>query len=360
MTGPIYIIAEAGVNHNGNRDIAFQLVDEAVKAQADAIKFQTFKAENLVTRSAEKAEYQRQTTSSEESQFEMLKQLELPYEWHKELREYCEKSGIDFLSTAFDNDSLDFLVNEMDLKTLKLPSGEITNGPFLLAHAQTGCDLIISTGMSTMAEVRDALSVVAYGLLNTQTDSNPSAEDFEKAFNSDEGQRLLRGKVTLLHCTTEYPAPLEDINLNAMVSMHEQFGIPVGYSDHSEGITVPVAASSLGAVLIEKHFTLDKTLPGPDHKASLEPSELTDMVQAIRVVEKIMGDGVKAPKSSELGNRDIARKSLVAASPLHAGEIYTVEMLTVKRPGTGISPMKYWDMLGQEVKQDIAADEVIK
>jgi len=360
MTEPVYIIAEAGVNHNGNRDMAFQLVDAAVKAQVDAIKFQTFKAKNLVTRSAEKAEYQRQTTSSEESQFEMLKQLELPHEWHKELSEYCKESGIDFLSTAFDNYSLDFLVNEMGLKTLKLPSGEITNGPFLLAHAQTCCDLIISTGISTMAEVRDALSVVAYGLLNPKSNVKPSAEEFENAFNSNEGQRLLMKKVTLLHCTTQYPTPFKDINLNAMVSMRKHFGIPVGYSDHSEGIIVPIAAASLGATLIEKHFTLDKSLPGPDHKASLEPSELTDMVQAIRSVEDIMGDGVKAPKSSELRNRDIVRKSLVAARSLHEGETFTADMLAIKRPGNGISPMKYWDMLGQQVTQDIAADEVIK
>jgi len=360
MTEPVYIIAEAGVNHNGNRDMAFQLVDAAVDAQADAIKFQTFKAENLVTRNAEKADYQRQTTSSEESQFEMLKQLELPHEWHKELSEYCKNSGIEFLSTAFDMESLVFLVNKMLLKTLKIPSGEITNGPFLLAHAQTGCDLIISTGMSTMTEVREALSVVAYGMLNSQSSLKPSARDIDKAFNSDEGRHLLREKITLLHCTTEYPAPLEDINLTAMVAMYEEFGVPVGYSDHSEGITVPVAAASLGAVLIEKHFTLDKTLPGPDHKASLEPNELTDMVQAIRVVEKILGDGIKAPKPSELGNRDIARKSLVAARDLHAGQIYNADMLTVKRPGTGISPMKYWDLLGTAVDEDMPADEVIK
>ena len=359
MTEPVYIIAEAGVNHNGNRDMAFQLVDAAVEAQADAIKFQTFKAENLVTRNAEKADYQRQTTSSEESQFEMLKQLELPHEWHKELSEYCKNSGIEFLSTAFDMESLDFLVNTMLLKTLKIPSGEITNGPFLLAHAQTGCDLIISTGMSTMTEVREALSVVAYGILNTQANIIPSSEDFENAFNSEEGQDLLKRKVTLLHCTTEYPAPLEDINLNAMVSMHDEFGILVGYSDHSEGITVPVAAASLGAVLIEKHFTLDKTLPGPDHKASLEPNELADMVQAIRAVEKIMGNGVKTPKISELGNRDIARKSLVATRKVYEGEIIRPDMLAIKRPGSGISPMKYWDMLGKPLVRNYEKDEEI-
>ena len=359
MTEPVYIIAEAGVNHNGNRDMAFQLVDAAVQAQADAIKFQTFKAENLVTRNAEKADYQRQTTSSEESQFEMLKQLELPHEWHKELSEYCKNSGIEFLSTAFDMESLDFLVNTMLLKTLKIPSGEITNGPFLLAHAQTGCDLIISTGMSTMTEVREALSVVAYGMLNSQSSLKPSARDIDKAFNSDEGQHLLREKITLLHCTTEYPAPLEDINLNAMVSMHDEFGILVGYSDHSEGITVPVAAASLGAVLIEKHFTLDKTLPGPDHKASLEPNELADMVQAIRAVEKIMGNGVKTPKISELGNRDIARKSLVATRKVYEGEIIRPDMLAIKRPGSGISPMKYWDMLGKPLVRNYEKDEEI-
>lgn len=360
MTIKVYIIAEAGVNHNGNRDMAFQLVDAAVKANADAIKFQTFKAENLVTRSAEKAEYQLKTTSSHQSQLEMLKQLELPYEWHKELRMYCKKFGIDFLSTAFDNGSLDFLVNKLGLRKLKLPSGEITNGPFLLAHARTGCDLIISTGMSTMAEVKDALSVVAYGFLNAESNIKPFSEDFENAFNSDEGQRLLREKVTLLHCTTEYPTPFEDVNLNAMVSMHEQFGIPVGYSDHSEGITVPVAGASLGAVMIEKHFTLDKNLPGPDHKASLNPDELAAMVQAIRVVEKIMGDGIKKPRPSEIKNRTVARKYLVASRTLRAGETYVEGMLAIKRSGAGISPMRYWDMLGQKVLRDISEDEVIK
>lgn len=360
MSKHVYIIAEAGVNHNGHRDMAFQLVDEAVSAKCDAIKFQTFKAENLVTQNAAKAEYQRRITPSEESQFGMLKRLTLSHEWHWELKEYCSNLGIEFLSSAFDLESLDFLVNKMALTTLKIPSGEITNGPFLLAHAQTGCDLIVSTGMSTMAEVKEALSVIAFGMLNRQSSLNPSTAEFSDAFYSEEGQHLLKEHVTLLHCTTEYPAPFEDINLNAMLAMQKEFGVPVGYSDHSEGITVPVAAASLGAVLIEKHLTLDKTLPGPDHQASLEPNELADMVRGIRVVEKIMGDGIKTPKSSELGNRDIARKSIVASRDLHAGEIYNADMLTVKRPGTGISPMKYWDLIGKTVAKNIPADELIK
>lgn len=361
MIAPIFIIAEAGVNHNGERDLAFQLVDAAVEAGADAIKFQTFKAENLVTKSAAKADYQRQNTTADESQFEMLKRLELPLSLHHELIEYCGHKGIEFLSTAFDAESLTFIVDVLGLSTLKIPSGEITNGPFLLAHARSSCDLILSTGMSTLDEVETALGALAFGLLHDQESNvSPSTEAFHSAYTSEEGQKLLRQKVILLHCTTEYPAPLQDINLNAMVTMRDSLGMRIGYSDHSEGITVPIVAATLGALLIEKHFTLDKSLPGPDHKASLEPLELKAMVTAIRAVEQIMGDGIKAPKPSELGNRLIARKSLVAARDLSAGEKYTEDMLVIKRPGTGISAMEYWDILGTEVGKNISADEVIE
>lgn len=360
MIDMVFIIAEAGVNHNGDRQLAFQLVDAAVEAGADAVKFQTFKTENLVTRSAGKAAYQLQNSDVDDTQFAMLKQLELPNDIHFELVAYCNKNGIDFLSTAFDIDSLNFLVDDLGLETLKIPSGEITNGPFLLAHAQTRNELIISTGMSTLDEVEEALNVIAFGLVHGATHSiQPSRAEFQQAYNSSEGQQLLQEKVTLLHCTTGYPAPPSDINLRAMQTLRSAFGLKVGYSDHSEGIAVPVAATALGASLIEKHFTLDKTLPGPDHKASLDPDELREMVASIRAVGKSMGNGLKKPMPSELGNRDIARKSLVAAVDIRKGDMFTVENLQIKRPGTGRSPMDYWGVLGEESQQDYKPDEII-
>ena len=357
---PVYVIAEAGVNHNGNKEMALQLVDAASVAGADAVKFQTFKAEKLVTKSAVKAVYQKQTTDSEESQFAMLKRLELAHETHRELIDYCKEKEIEFLSTAFDFESLDFLVNVLGLKTLKIPSGEITNGPLLLAHAQTGCDLILSTGMATLGEVEEALGALAFGLLN-DVDSTiiPSRAAFQETYCSDAGQQVLKEKLTVLHCTTEYPAPLQEINLNAMITMRDAFRLKFGYSDHSEGITVPIAAAAMGATLIEKHFTLDRTLPGPDHKASLEPDELTTMVSAIRTIEQIMGNGIKGPMPSELKNRPIARKSLVASHTIQAGEAFTHENMTVKRPGTGVSPMDYWDLIGKTTLVTVEEDEVI-
>lgn len=358
----IYIIAEAGVNHNGDEQKAFKLVDAAVKAGADAVKFQTFKAENVVTQSASKADYQKKSSEIDESQLSMLKRLELTHEMHFELIDYCNKAGITFLSTAFDLESLDFLSNKLGLTTLKIPSGEITNGPLLLAHALLGCDLIVSTGMATLGEIEDALGVVAFGLIESAGASavvQPSREAFQQAYFSSVGQQLLKEKVTLLHCTTEYPAPVQDINLKAMLSMRDVFGLSTGYSDHSEGIAVPIAAAAHGAVLIEKHFTLDKTLPGPDHKASLEPDELSDMVAAIRVVEQVMGSGLKGPMASELGNRVVARKSLVAARSIKKGEILSENNINVKRPGIGISPMEYWGVVGENAKRDYVKDEAI-
>ncbi len=355
---PVYIIAEAGVNHNGSREMAFDLVDAAVQAGADAVKFQTFKAENLVTKSAQKASYQKLTTDGDESQFSMLKRLELTYEMHHELVGYCQDKGIDFLSTAFDSESLNFLAKDIGLKRLKIPSGEITNGPLLLEYALTGCDLILSTGMATLGEVEDALGVLAFGFLNANsTQIDPSGMAFQKAFLSEEGRRLLKEKVTLLHCTTEYPAPMNEINLNAMLTMHNVFGLKVGYSDHSEGISVPTAATALGATLIEKHFTLDRLLPGPDHRASLEPDELKLMVNAIRSVEVALGNGTKEPTPSELKNREIVRKSLVAAQEINEGETFTEENLVIKRPGNGISPMNYWDSLGGTATKHLHPDQ---
>ncbi len=355
-----YVIAEAGVNHNGDPKLAFQLVDAAVEAGADAIKFQTFKADKLVTASAIKADYQQHTTKADESQLAMLKRLELGQDVHRDLYAYCSENGIEFLSSAFDLDSLNFLANELGLNTLKIPSGEITNGPSLLAHARTGCNLIISSGMAMLNEVEQALGVIAFGMVH---DSNsvipPSSAGFMEAYRSSQGQQRLRERVRVLHCTTEYPAPLEDINLRAMQTMRSAFGLDIGYSDHSEGITVPIAAVALGACMIEKHLTLDKTMSGPDHMASLEPTELKAMVEGVRAVELALGDGRKVPMPSELGNRDIARKSLVAAAEIRKGEVFTEENLTIKRPGTGRSPMEFWDMLGEKSKANYRADEVV-
>ena len=361
-TSTPFIIAEAGVNHNGNRDLAFQMVDVAIEANANAIKFQTFNAKDMVIQNAPKADYQKQTTDSKESQFKMLERLELSHKDHKELTAYCKKKGIPFLSTAFDFKSLDFLSKDLGLKTLKIASGEITNGPLLLAHARTGCDLILSTGMATLGEVEEALGVIAFGLKHNENPSiapAPSRRTFQEAYSSREGQQLLQEKVTLLQCTTAYPAPLEDINLKAMLTLRRKFGLKTGYSDHSRGITVPIAATALGATLIEKHFTLSKTLPGPDHQASLDPSELKEMVKAIREVEQIMGDGLKRPMPSELKNREMARKSLFATQKIQQGDTFTENHLAIKRPGTGRSPMDYWDIIGTQNHRPIETDEAL-
>lgn len=357
---PVYIIAEAGVNHNGDERRAFQLVDVAAQAGADAIKFQTFRTENMVTKNAYKANYQLQATDIDETQFAMLKKLELPYDVHFGLTAYCEAKGLDFLSTAFDMESLDFLVDDIGLNTLKIPSGEITNGPFLLAHSQTQKNLILSTGMSTLDEIEEALAIVAFGLLSgTAPAARPSRPVFQQAYNSPQGQQLLQQKVTLLHCTTEYPAPPADINLSAMRTLHHAFGLKVGYSDHSEGISIAVAATALGARVIEKHLTVDKILPGPDHRTSLEPDEFGQMVDSIRTVEKAMGDGLKVPKPSETANRNIARKSLVAGNNIRKGDAFSEKNLAIKRPGTGRSPMDYWDLLGTESPRNYFPDEII-
>jgi len=352
---PVYIIAEAGVNHNGNDDLAFKLVDVAVEAGADAVKFQTFKADRVVTKKAVKANYQKQTTDSTESQFDMLKKLELSHEMHHKLVAYCNNKGIEFLSTAFDEESLNFLVEDLGLKTLKIPSGEITNGPLLLAYARTRCDLILSTGMATLGEIEDALSVLAFGLSNDTTSSiSPSRAAFQTVFCSNEGQKKLKEKVIILHCTTEYPTPLDEINLNALSTIHNAFRVKTGYSDHSKGISVSIAAVALGAVIIEKHFTLDKTLPGPDHQASLDPGELKDMVIAIRGIERAMGDGVKRVMPSELKNKTIARRSMIVNESIKKGEILTKENISIVRPGGGRSPMEYWDTIDKIQLSDLS------
>jgi len=339
------IIAEAGVNHNGSEQLAFELVDAAVAAGVDIVKFQTFKASKLVTAGAKQADYQVKNTQKVESQLSMLSRLELSYEFHHELVEYCNKKGIEFLSTAFDEESLAFLVDDLGLKKLKVPSGELTNAPLVLQHAQTGCDLIVSTGMATLAEVESALGVIAFGYL-APVGVFPTVDAFQAAYFSEEGQSLLKQKVTVLHCTTEYPAPMNDINLKAMDTLGAAFNLKVGYSDHSAGIEIPIAAVARGALLIEKHFTLDKNMEGPDHKASLEPNELKAMTSAIRNVELAIGDGVKGPRPSEIKNKAIARKSLIAARDIKQGELFCASNLQVKRPGNGLSPYSYWDLLG--------------
>jgi N,N'-diacetyllegionaminate synthase len=328
------IIAEAGVNHNGSTDLAFKLIDTAKAAGADIVKFQTFKATEMVSESAEKAAYQQTTTDVRETQFEMIKKLELSRAAHLELMCYCDEVGIEFLSAPFDVASID-LLHELGVKRFKIPSGEITNYLYLKAMAEYNKLVIMSTGMSTMNEILEALNVMT---------SNGTEER----------------NITVLHCNTEYPTPFEDVNLKAMESMQEKFGLPIGYSDHTRGIEVPIAAVALGATIIEKHFTLDRTLPGPDHKASLEPDELTDMVKAIRHIEQALGDGIKQPSPSEKKNQPVARKSIVASKEIQRGERFTLENITTKRPGDGISPMRIEEFLKLFATQDYKRDEQIE
>lgn len=357
-TQKIYIIAEAGVNHNGSLNKAKEMVRVAAAADADAIKFQTFKAAHLVSQSAPKAAYQLQATNEEESQYEMLEKLELTIEMHQELMRECKKYKIEFLSTPFDSDSLQLLVGQCGLHTIKIPSGEITNAPFLLEIAKTDQAVILSTGMSTLGEIETALGILAFGYLDVE--EKPSLEAFQRRFVSDAGQAILRQKVTLLHCTTEYPAPYDEVNLKCMDTLLNAFQLPVGYSDHTKGITISLAAAARGACVIEKHFTLDKTLPGPDHKASLEPDELNDMIAGIRNIERAMGNGMKVPLASELKNLEIARKSLVAAIPIEKGSAFSEKNLTAKRPGNGISPLRYWEMLNRMATVNYHRDDQVK
>jgi N,N'-diacetyllegionaminate synthase len=329
----VFIIAEAGVNHNGDVKTAKKMIDAAFKAGADAVKFQTFVPEDLVSKKAPKAEYQKSTTDVGESQLEMLKRLSLNADAHKELIKYCKKRGIQFLSTPFDMNSID-LLKGLGLETFKIPSGEITNLPYLKKIGSLKKKIIMSTGMTDMREVGRAIKILI--------EAGTSKED-----------------ITLLHCNTEYPTPLEDVNLLAMVSMKKKFGVKAGYSDHTLGIEIPVAAVALGAEVIEKHFTLDRNAEGPDHRASLEPEELEAMVAAIRNTEKAIGDGVKKPSSSETKNMVIARKSIVAFRVIKKGDVFTEKNITVKRPGTGISPMKWYSILGKRAKRDFKPDEMI-
>ncbi|MGI6493211.1 MAG: N-acetylneuraminate synthase [Pelotomaculum sp.] len=354
-----YIIAEAGVNHNGSLSMAKQLVNIAAEAGADAVKFQTFRTEELVSKTAPKAAYQQQTTSKFESQYAMLKKLELTEADHNELVSYCADKNIDFLSTPFDAPSVDLLADILGIRRIKISSGEITNAPLLLKIASTQKEVILSTGMSTLGEIERALEVLAFGYI-CNDEQTPSVEAFRQAYLCATGQEILQEKVTLLHCTTEYPAPFKEVNLRAMDTLQQAFGLPVGYSDHTPGIAVPIAAVARGAVMIEKHFTLDRNLPGPDHKASLEPEELKQMVQSIRQVEQALGTNRKMPTVSELANRTTARKSLVALKEIKCGEEYTVDNLGAKRPGNGLSPFYYWKMLGRRAARDYQIDELVE
>lgn len=329
----VFVIAEAGVNHNGSLKRAKEMVIKAREAGADAIKFQTFKSEKLVSTFAEKAAYQIENTgSADESQLEMVKHLELSFDDFRELQAFSKEIGIQFLSTPFDLESIDFL-NQLEMPFWKLPSGEVTNYPYLVKIAQTHKEIVMSTGMCTLDEIGEALDVLR---------ANGA------------------GKIALLHCNTEYPTPMEDVNLKAMETLKKTFDTPVGYSDHTKGIEVPIAAVAMGAVMIEKHFTLDRNMEGPDHKASLDPYELKAMVKAIRNIEKAIGTGDKKPTPSEIKNIEIVRKSIVANCEIHKGEIFSIENITTKRPGTGISPMKWSKVIGKKAVRNFHKDELIE
>lgn len=333
MSPKVTIIAEAGVNHNGNFELARKMIFKAKESGADYVKFQTAVPELVMAASAPKAEYQLTTTGKEESQLEMAKAIHLPLKAYAELKTICDQAGIRFLSTPFDLVSID-LLHSIGMDLWKIPSGEITNYPYLKKIAALGQPVILSTGMSTLDEIAAAVDLLTAGGIKPE-------------------------ELTLLHCTTEYPAPYADINLRAMQQMKERFGLPVGYSDHSEGITIPIAATALGAVMIEKHFTLDKNMVGPDHKASLEPDELTEMVKAIRITEVALGNGAKVPADSEIKNKPIARKSIVAALSIKKGEPFTEKNLTTKRPGSGLSPMMWPELMGKTASRNFEPDELI-
>ncbi|TAL04683.1 MAG: N-acetylneuraminate synthase [Rhodospirillaceae bacterium] len=353
-----FIIAEAGVNHNGSREQALALVDAAARAGADAVKFQTFRSELLTTARAPKAAYQARNTGEGGNQLAMLKALELSVADHEALVVACRARGIEFMSTPFEPESARFLVETLNVARLKVASGEITNGPLLLQLARSHKPIVLSTGMATLQEVREALGVIAFGYV-APPDAAPNPKAFRDALKSPSGKAALGDKVTVLHCTSEYPAPPESINLHAMTTLAKTFGLPVGLSDHSEGIAVSVAAVGLGAVMIEKHFTLDKALPGPDHKASLTPAELTALVAAVRVAEQALGDPKKQPTASELSTRRVARKSLVAMKAITAGEPFTSENLGIKRPGNGVAPMELWSYLGRHSPRAYEIDDLI-
>ena len=333
MTDRVLIIAEAGVNHNGSIQLAKKLIDKAVFSGADAVKFQTFKATNVVSKNAPKADYQKQTTNLRESQFDMIKRLELDERAHQELIAYCKEANIMFLSTPFDLDSVD-LLNELGLQIFKIPSGEITNLPYLRRIGSLCKEVILSTGMSDLKEIGEAIKI----LTNAGT---------------------LKENITVLHANTMYPTPMEDVNLRAMQTIQNKFDVAVGYSDHTLGIEVDIAAVAMGATVIEKHFTIDKTMDGPDHKSSIDPEELKAMVSSIRNIEKALGSSIKKPSKSEKPNISMARKSIVARKSIKKGELFTEKNITIKRPGIGISPMKWDTILGKVAERDYQIDDLL-
>lgn len=354
---PTIIIAEAGVNHNGSLDMAMKLVDVAADAGADVVKFQTFDAKALATATAERAQYQVENIGENGSQLEMLQALSLDEASHIRIAEHCRARNIAFMSTAFDFRSFEFLMG-FDMPFIKIPSGDLTYGPMLLAAGESGRRVILSTGMGSLDEIRDALAVLVYGHLNPGNPTNLAA--MREHMKCDAAMAALRDFVTILQCVTQYPCPNACANLAAMDTIRAAFGLPVGYSDHTSGITVPIAAVARGACMIEKHVTLDRTMVGPDHAASLEPEQFVEMVAAIRDVESAIGDGVKQANQAEIENLPVARRSLVAARAISAGEPLGADLLTAKRPGTGLSPMQYWDLLGQPATRDFAVDEAIE
>lgn len=353
-----FVIAEAGVNHNGDIKLALDLIDVAESAGANAVKFQSFKAEELVTSAALKAPYQNDAVQGHETQFEMLRELELSEEDHFKLRDHADSRGVEFMSTAFDQESLAFLVNRVGIQRVKVPSGELTNGPLLLAIGRSKLPTIISTGMCDLADIERALGVIAFGRLASESE-DASLSAFGKYFAEAMDLGVLGKDVSVLHCTTAYPTPLADVNLLAMDTIRDAFSLPVGLSDHTKGWNASLAAVARGATIIEKHFTLSRTLPGPDHQASLEPNELAEMITSIREVESAIGDGQKRAAQSEHQNLDAARRTLVASSPISTGQIFTDDNLTAKRAGTGLSPMSYWSLLGQRASRDYDVGEII-
>lgn len=351
-----FIIAEAGVNHNGDKTLAKELIDAAAAAKVDAVKFQTFDAAKLASKRAPKAKYQEADSDGAESQLDMLTRLQLPREWHGELQSYARQQGIEFLSTAFDPDSLQFLSN-LGLPLFKIPSGELTNGPLLWQFGKTGKPLILSTGMATLSEVERGLAVIAHALHSTVEPAD--LDEVWRCWSEPAVRQRLRRHVTLLHCTSQYPTPWHEVNLRAMDTLANAFGLEVGYSDHTEGYLIPVAAVARGARVIEKHFTISRSLPGPDHKASLEPQELIEMVGAIRATEQALGDGHKAPQPSEWDTIRAARQQVVAARRIPIGTIMTRDDLCTARCGEGLPAIELWALLGRPSNRSYEKGEVI-
>ncbi|RQO49909.1 N-acetylneuraminate synthase [Pseudomonas sp. KBW05] len=352
----VYIIAEAGVNHNGERELAFALIDAAAQAGADAVKFQTFDAKRLAAKHLEKAAYQKKNSDSTESQLAMLQKLELPQEWHHELQRHAREQGIEFLSTAFDSDSLEFLA-DLGMPLYKVPSGELTNGPLLWQFAKTGKKLVLSTGMATLSEVEQALAIVAHALVSVSEPKN--LDEVWENWGRSSSRKMLCGHVTLLHCTSQYPTPWGEVNLRAMDTLAAAFGLEVGYSDHTVGGLISIAAVARGAKVIEKHFTLSRALPGPDHLSSLEPDELQAMVSDIRALEQALGDGAKAPQDSEWDTRRAARQQVVASCDIPLGSVYTRAHLTTARSGKGLPATMLWELVGRKASRSYMAGENI-